>query len=318
MFSNTDVINIALAFDQNFIIPFYVLTNSIFDTNPQNKFVFHLIATGLKESEKNDVKNFIEKHKGEIHFYQPDEKLLEKFVIPKHTHFSIATYYRLFFPELISPEIKKLLYLDTDIVIIGDLAPLYNINIDQVPLAASVDPKINRRPELGIYEDHNYFNAGVLLINTEEWNRQQVTFKAIEFLLSFPDKIQWADQDGLNAVLIKNWKKIDNKFNITYYDIPPYLSKKEIINFLKDKTVIHFTTQHKPWLISGANRLRFLYQQQLKNLPVKTYKKYTDLDNKMNYLKFIKIKIKEFLIDFTPLFNSRKKILKPRQQQELQ
>ncbi len=307
MFRNTTAIHTALAFDQNFIVPFYALLISLFDSNKQNCFVFHLIVTGLTAQEREEIANFIRKHGQEVFFYQVNQNMVQKFVLPESTHFSFATYYRLFFPAVVPTQVRKLLYLDTDIIVIGDLAPLYNLNIDKVPLAASVDPKINRRPELGVYEDNSYFNAGVLLINLEQWTKQEISSKAIDFIFSYPDKIQWADQDGLNAVLVNNWEKFDNKFNITYYDIPSYLTKKELLIFLRDKVIIHFTTQHKPWLISGANRLRFLYQRQLKYLPTNLSKKHTDLDNKFNYLKFLKIVIKEFLVDYTPVFYYRKR-----------
>ena len=303
MLKQNDEIHLALAFDQNFLTPFYVLLTSIFENNPHHKIVFHTIAAGVDQPERNHIIKFVQQHKCKIVFYEIDKKLVEKFVLPAHIHFSAATYYRLYFPELVPAEIGKLLYIDTDIIVIGDLAELYNQNIDSVPAAAVVDAMIPVRHDLGIYNFGQYFNAGVMLINLALWNSQKISERAIEYLGEYPENIVLADQDALNAILKDNWKPLNNKFNITFYDMPEYLPKKKFNEFLKDKVIIHYTTQNKPWMLSCTNRLRFLYQHYLKLSPHSDKQKYTDLKSGIKLLsRLIRIRTKEFLIDNTQLF----------------
>ena len=303
MLKQNTIIHVALAFDQNFLTPFYVLLTSIFQNNANNKIIYHAIASGVNQPERSKITLFVQQHKGEIYFYDIDEKQAQKFSLPEYSHVSAATYYRLFLIGLVPPEIEKLLYIDTDIVVIGNLAELYAIDIQSVPVAAVVDAKITNRPELGILDTNTYFNAGVLLINLPLWNSQKISEKAIRYLNEHSQKIVFHDQDALNAVLMNNWIPISNRFNLTFHDTPEYLPKKKFQKFLKDKVIVHYTTQNKPWTVACTNRLRYLYLEYLQRSPHAHKQKYTDLKagNKV-WTRLIRVRFKEFLIDYTQLF----------------
>ncbi|GEO03934.1 LPS 1,2-glucosyltransferase [Adhaeribacter aerolatus] len=291
-------IHIALAFDQNFIVPFYVLITSIFHNNKKNNIVLHAIAAGVDNREREKITRFVQENQSQIYFYELDKANVDALVLPDNVHFSAATYYRLFFPSLVPADIKKLLYIDTDTVVVGDLAELYRVNVDSVPAAAALDAKISLRPDLGISTKGHYFNAGVMLINTELWKSQHILEKALQFLNDFPEKIEWADQDALNALLQNNIVQVSNRFNITFYDIPKYLTRQEFDAFIKDKVIIHYTTQNKPWMMTCTNRLRYIYHYYLKLSPFATQQKYIDFKiNKSYFLKYLKVRLKEFLID---------------------
>jgi lipopolysaccharide biosynthesis glycosyltransferase len=304
MFQQNNKIHLAIAFDQNFITPFYVLLTSIFFNNKGKALSFHVIAIKIDKKEKKKILHFIKENSAEIFFYEVDKNLVDRFVMPGKSHVSIATYYRLFFPSLVSDKVERLLYLDTDIVVIGDLLELYSIPMETFPLAASIDVIVSARPELGINNPQSSFNAGVLLINLREWRKQKISERTIQFLTENPHKIIFHDQDALNAVLISNWLKIDNRFNLTYFDIPINLPKRHFSSFLKDKVIIHYTTEHKPWLTLCRNRLRFLYHYYLTKSPLANKKKYTDLEWKNQLLyRYLKLRFKEFLIDHQNVFS---------------
>lgn len=298
-------IHVALAFDQNFIVPFYVLITSIFRNNKENNIVLHAIAAGVDNREREKITRFVQQNQSQIFFYELDKAKVETLVLPENVHFSAATYYRLFFPSLVPPEVKKLLYIDTDTVVVGNLAELYRVNVDAVPAAAALDAKISLRPDLGINKEGHYFNAGVMLINTEQWKNQHILEKALQYLHDFPERIEWADQDALNALLQNNIVKVSNRFNITFYDIPKYLTRKEFDAFIQDKVIIHYTTQNKPWLMTCTNRLRYIYHDYLRLSPYASQQKYVDFKlNKLDLFKYLKVRLKEFLIDNTGVFRT--------------
>ena len=56
-------------------------------------------------------------------------------------YYSKSTYFRLFLPNLY-PNYDKILYLDSDIVILDDVAKLYNINIKNCLLGAARNQKL--------------------------------------------------------------------------------------------------------------------------------------------------------------------------------
>jgi lipopolysaccharide biosynthesis glycosyltransferase len=302
---NNKAIHIALAFDRNYISPFYVLLTSIFINNKDCNFNFYIIAGGLKEDELKNISEFIKKHNCIVSFYEVDDTQISNLVMPEKSHFSPSTYYRLFFPSLVPEEIAKLLYIDTDIVVINSLSELYNTEV-LLPIAAALDPKDEVRPELGIFEKGKYFNSGVLLINLKEWKKANVLEKTINYLNEYPEKIKFVDQDALNAVLIDKWEKLPSKYNVTFYDIPEHIQKKQINGFLKDKIIIHYSTQNKPWLLTCTNRLRFLYNYYLKLSPFPNTPNYTG-NPKKPYWRLVKRSLKELLIDYTNYFGKSSK-----------
>lgn len=182
---NPDGIHVAISFDENYITPFYVLATSIFLNNKKNAIIIHSITSGVGDTQKSEIANFVQRNNAEIFFYELDPETVSGLVIPENTWFTLATYYRLFFPELVPQEIEKLIYLDTDTLAIKDLRQLYHIDIGSKPIGAVREKIAKTRPEVGNYDTNNYFNAGVLLINIREWKKQGVTAKAVKFYENF-------------------------------------------------------------------------------------------------------------------------------------
>lgn len=294
--NDPNVMHIGLAFDNNYVVPVYALLASIFHHNISADIVFHVIATGLENLERFNLEKYITDSESQVFFYEIDEDLVKsKTVIPAIGHFTIAVYYRLFFPSVIDQKIKRLLYLDTDIIVHGSLKNLFHIDIGGAPLGAVPDSSPFIREDLGIKEQGQYFNSGVLLINTQQWREQQVTENALKFVLANPKKVKWVDQDALNATLIGRWFRLDNKYNFTLFDVKLQVPTKELI---KDKVIIHYTSSNKPWHFLTRNKLRYLYFFHLKRSPKSGEKKYVDFkwDLKKVYI-FLRIRLKEFYFD---------------------
>ncbi|MGI4750512.1 MAG: glycosyltransferase family 8 protein [Janthinobacterium lividum] len=312
MENQTHKIHIALAFDENFLTPFYALLTSIFINNEKNNVVIHAIATGVTNQEKNKIIDFVNSHNGEINFYEIDSSYnLEELNTPylRSTGWTVATYYRLFFPFLIDPNIKQLLYIDTDVIVLGDLAELYQIDITPYAVGAVPDIAMFRNDDprivpLGVKKE-DYFNAGILIINTENWKSQNIFEKTFSFIKENEELVKFPDQDALNHVLNDNYYKLSNRYNFTWDDISIELSKKEI---LKSNIIILHYTGIKPWKFLNPNRLRSFYYYYLKKSPHSNQKKYVDFKLNRTILKqFIKIRIIEFYLNHNWIRKIRKK-----------
>jgi lipopolysaccharide biosynthesis glycosyltransferase len=297
---NENTIHLAFSFDQNYVTPFYVLLTSVFVNNQKNSLVVHAIATGVSDQQKEEIKDFVRRNNSEIFFYELDLNNLNGLVIPKGTWFSIAAYYRLFFPSLVGEEVSRLLYIDTDTVVIRDLSELFFLDIGTKPVGAVREKLGEARPEIGNTDRDNYFNSGVMLINMPEWKKQRVTERALQFVHDFPEAIKCVDQDALNAVLINNWYRIDKKFNVLYQDIPMNLAKKDFPVYLKDKVIMHFTLgKHKPWCALGENRFRYLYHDFLRKSPRSYEKKYKDFKMSAPFLlKYSRVRFVELVRNY--------------------
>jgi lipopolysaccharide biosynthesis glycosyltransferase len=274
---------------------------SIFQNNQKNVFHFHVIVKGISNEEKTRIKEFVQKHHGAIFFYSVSEALLKDFSVPKDPRYSTVIYYRFFFQKLVPAKVERLLFIDVDTLVIGKLKPLFDLNLGDKPVAAVIDIATESRPDLNI-SDKTYFNAGVMLINQPEWERQEISEKSIQFLKEFPDT-RWLDQDALNVALQNKWYRLPDRYNIQFHHVPTDLAKENYKSFLEDKVIIHYSLEHKPWNILGKNKLRYLYHDFLRKSPQKNNPKYNNFKLSFGVIfAFLKIRLREKILNFPGIF----------------
>ncbi len=264
-----DTIHIAMAFDLAYLSPFMVMMTSVLIHNKQHTVHLHVITSGLNTRQQKQLENFIRRSCGEISFYEVSPELLTGLTPPKDTHITVATFFRLFFPQLVPGTIEKLLYLDPDMIILRDLSELYNTSLNGYAVGAV--PEINQpwvRSDLGFTSKDQYFNAGVMLIDVKEWIRQEITERSVKYARNNQESIVWADQDALNGVLFGNYFKLDSKYNVLHFDVPQALSRISYEQFIADKVILHFTNiKYKPWSKTTKTPLRFVYLHYLSRSP---------------------------------------------------
>ncbi len=164
-------------------------------------------------------------------------------------HFSIVNYYRLLIPDLLPVDIKKVLYFDSDLLVLKPLDELWMIDIDHYYLAAVqniIDD--SHRKKLGLSINSKYFNSGVMLLNLEKWRIDNLSEKVINYIKNNPEKIENVDQDGLNAILNGEWFELPLKWNVQSYHFLTDEGKIRYADCISDPAIIHFTGNGtKPW-----------------------------------------------------------------------
>ena len=104
---------------------------SLFENNPKETFTVHIIARELSETDRNILTALAGKYNNKACYYTPDAQMLEGFTIrATHNRLSLAAYYRCFLSALLPEDIDRVLYLDCDIVILGDITPLWRTPLD--------------------------------------------------------------------------------------------------------------------------------------------------------------------------------------------
>lgn len=164
--------------------------------------------------------------------------------LPLRDYYSYTTYYRLFIAEMF-PEYDKVLYLDSDTVILGDISRLYNTNIAGYLVAAVQDQAIYSttifqeyvEQVLGVGKDA-YFNAGILLINTGEFRSQKLLDQFINLLYQY-NFVVAQDQDYLNVLCKDRVLYLDRAWNLQVFGIIP-LDESAF-------QLIHYIMVSKPW-----------------------------------------------------------------------
>ena len=170
---------------------------------------------------------------------------LRKYHLPT-AHLSYAAYFRFFIPDILKED--KVLYLDSDIIVNGDLTPLFAIDLGDSPVAAV-------RDEL----QQTNFNSGVLLINNAHWREHAISTKLFELADQYHE-VEFGDQGILNRFFVGQWKELDVNYNfmVGMDTIATRFQKDEWYvkanQYESEVSVIHYTDE-KPWSAVYNNRL---------------------------------------------------------------
>jgi lipopolysaccharide biosynthesis glycosyltransferase len=203
---------------------------------------------------------------------------------------------------LLNAEIKKIIYLDSDIIVNESIDKLWNYDITNYAIAAVRDKETlqeQNKKRLGIEGQYSYINAGVEIINLDFLREIDFVNKSLEFVKKHRNKILYHDQDIINALLYKKifylpycWNMMDCYLYKFPQCNPNYTS--DIIQYQKNPSIIHFAGRYKPWHKECRNPYRNLYWHYLK----KTGIKYFPILRKETTLKrIIKIFFKRLLKD---------------------
>jgi lipopolysaccharide biosynthesis glycosyltransferase len=229
-------IHIVVATNNKYVKHLAVMLTSLFEQT-NRPISLYVIDGNLSSENKQKLHNALKSFQVELAFLTVEDSLFQDVVV--RYHLSKETYYRIAIPALLPKDVRKVLYLDCDLIVKEDIANLWDVNIEKYHLGAVQIPgKVLRFEELSIPESAGYFNAGVLLINLKKWRDNQTSEKVLHYMRKNPEKLKFMDQDALNAVLHEKWLKLDPKWNYQVH-------RSHHQRF--DPAIIHYTTDKKPW-----------------------------------------------------------------------
>lgn len=239
-------IPIFFAVDDGYCPFLAVAIQSLIDNcSEEYTYLIKILHTDIREENKKKIAKY-ERRNVDIEFVDLNyyiKKVKDK--LYTRDYYSKTTYFRLFLPNLY-PQYDKALYLDSDIVILDDIARLYNIDMGDNLVAAAPDDVIQTYPVfqtyvekvVGVADYRNYFNAGILLMNLHQLRR----FKFQEKFLYLLDRIKFSvaqDQDYLNRMCkgrVKLFEKEWNRMPIANAGIKP-----------ENVKLVHYNLAFKPW-----------------------------------------------------------------------
>ena len=246
MEQNKEVLPIFFAVDDGYM-PFLAVTLQSLVENSSDKYYYSLkiLYTNISEENKEKIKKY---ERGNINIELLDLNYYSEEINDKlytRDYYSKTTYFRLFIPNLY-PQYNKALYLDSDIVLLKDVADLFNIDLGDNLVGGAPDDVIQTievfqgyvEKVVGVADYRNYFNAGVLLMNLDELRKYNFQEKFLYILGTIKFSVA-QDQDYLNRLCKGRVKIIDKNWNrmpISNIDVDE-----------KDLKLIHYNLAFKPW-----------------------------------------------------------------------
>ncbi len=248
---------IIFATDANYLVPTYVAINSLLrHINKNTDIDIFILHSGLHDKDIN-------------HFYKLSNKIHFLTVTAQHlnlskelSYISIATYYRFFIPELLT-NYDKCLYLDSDLVIKGDITPLLQEPIEDYMLMGvrnyllmEHQPEFTKKrcEECSLENLDFYVNAGVLLMNLKKMRETNLCTKMIQD--ASINQYYYNDQDILNKHCANQIGLISVKYNfmvqyLKYKSVASDVLHENISDVSLNPTIIHYPTIRKPWKYWG-------------------------------------------------------------------
>ena len=261
-----DALLVASAADEAYAVPLAVCLYSA-AKNYRGVQPLHLLIldAGISDASRRRISEVLAPLSCRVDWILVPDRAFEG--TPVRSHISRAAYARLALPELVAPEVQKVLYLDSDTVVEGDLAELFATDVADHALAAVQDPicpvvssphGIKEYRSLGLSPDAPYFNSGVLLINVRHWREHAIPQRALRYLDAHRAQLRCLDQEGLNAVLGGQWLRLDRRWNQL---VAPGSGLPWHIRPARKKGVLHFVSNRKPWLANGWHPLYVVYDR---------------------------------------------------------
>ena len=280
-------------------------------------YKIYILTTNISLKNKENLNYQIKNDKRFSIYFINVTNYIENKKLNTFAHLTIETYFRFLIFDLF-PNSKKVLYLDSDLIINYDISELYDINIEGKYLAAVKDidtaGSLNYQKEkrnyineiIGCKGDDEYFQAGVILFNILEIKNK--ISSEILFYIAQERKWDWMDQDVLNFVFkgkiyylnqkwncIMNWVGlIKNKTRIDILKFAPKQLFNEYLEARKNPLIIHYAGNQKPWEYPSCDFSNYFWKYAnhsiyIKKIIIQNKKKRKKKKNQKLLIKYINI-----------------------------
>lgn len=307
--------NILYTSDSNYFCHMITSIFSLVENNKNMNLVIHIIEDNFTYEQITMLHQLETKYNIEIKLYSFKQiaERIKKYNIPKWRDSDIANA-RLFTHEIIR-DVDKLLYLDSDTIILNSLLELFN-NDFKTPLAAVKEFFVPSHVKNVL---NSYYNSGVILFDYEKWEKEDCTKKLCDGIKNNNIELEYPDQDLLNLNLQNFISTLNINYNINpylyIYDKYPLLAKRyyknlnnfysyeEICDALKNPYILHMLSYlgARPWIKNKIHPFNDIYQN---------YRLYWDSNFTLEDIDniYIQMKILPFIKTIADSFLSKEKI----------
>jgi lipopolysaccharide biosynthesis glycosyltransferase len=243
---------VALCVDAKYVTGAAVTIASLAGHTPSPLHIW-VLHRGLGEPDLNLLRRAAELGGATLHLRTMSQRKIDLPV--RSDYISTATFGRLLLAEALPSTLGRVLYLDCDLLVTGDLSELWRADLRGGVLGAVPEattgvagtPRTYEHPQDPSLDPADpYFNAGVLLIDLAMWRRKRVGERAIAYVRR--NRPPLMDQDALNACLVGRWLPLDRAWNVTTFWFRSSSRQRRYRTLLARAKIVHFVGHRKPWL----------------------------------------------------------------------
>jgi len=259
------------------------------NSSKENNYEIIVLKTDISEENQNKLLKHARDNIA-IKFYDVNA-ILEpiKKQLPDMFYYTLAAYYRLFI-ETAFPQYDKAIYLDCDLVLMTDIAKLYNEDLGDNLVAAVFEQNTDRDERFTNYvkgiigiPPKTYFNSGVMLMNLKEFRNFKVQERFLNMLTTYNFDCLAPDQEYLNTICHGRVKYLPTGWNKHSFPEPPE----------GELNICHYALANKPWhyadTINGEHFWNYAKKSQFYNDILNEFNNFSEEDKKRDYQMFLNL-----------------------------
>ncbi len=229
-----------------------VTVRSICDTQTGSEVVIHVLSDALSDRRRRVLEEIVAPFGNiKINFYIVDDSVLRGL---KDT-WSIYTWYRVLLPGLLPAEVHRVLYLDTDTLVTGDLSELFSMDMTGIAIACATDIMSfddEAFIRCGFPKEKIYVCAGVMLMNLDFWRDGNLSERIIKYGFEHDAEIRFPDQDTINILCQDTKTVLPMKYGIqeSFFRDERLYSRQwrgQMLECVEDPRIVHYAGC-APWI----------------------------------------------------------------------
>ncbi len=287
--------------DDNYIWLMGISVISLFENNKSvDNLDVYVLTNNISNSNKVLVNDIAKEYGRRIEVIEIANLKIPQSLTSKR--WPTSAYIRLFAGVYLPSIIEKVIYVDCDTIVEGNIEDLEEIDIDKKSIWGVKDCIGKKyKKNIGLSIDDIYINAGILILNLNKLRSVDVSERLHNFMKQYGKRVNYADQDVLNGCFSGDIGCIPPQFNVmtivasySYKEIMTlrrptnYYSEMEIKKAVEKPLIVHFTTNMRtirPWYYNSNHPRRYEFRKYMSISPWKDRElpkmKFTSFEAKM-------------------------------------
>lgn len=288
---------------------------SLFENNKSfDEIHVYIFEYPMNDENKCKLNALAAKYGRNLHYLpMPDINKTENLGLTevKHEGWFFYSYMKLYLDNLLPESVDRVLYLDSDILVVDDLTELWEMDLKGNVGAGVIDCLGEKYYELlGLGENAYYCNSGMILQDLKAWRDKKIGDKVREYCKQNGGYVFFMEQTAFNAGTQGDILILHPKYNmytmmelISYEElmklrkVKRYYTKEEIAEAVTHPVIVHLTNTfllaNRAWY-EGSKHPRIAEYQKYKALT--PWKDEPDFPDKRKY----KQKFIQFWVDHLP------------------
>ena len=252
------------ASDERFLPVLLASAESLFTENTENPVRLHILSDGISEGGKEKLSRLAERFHQELCFYPLTEESFRGDAFHLTKDWPRAAVARLRIEKILPESLERVLYLDCDTMVRGDLSPLFSMDMKGMwagGVCECMDENYLR--SLGLSGGGCYINSGVILYELSACRREKLSERLGALMEGPAKRYKYPDQDAINVSMQGHILSLPFRTNLlsqplafSFRDYERYrdgrlpYSEREYEEAKKDPLIVHFAggfAYARPW-----------------------------------------------------------------------